>query len=632
MITRKLGGLLRGKATPFQLVAACVLGSLIGFAPGVAQAPALYVLLVAVLLVVNANIGLALLVAGGARLLSLAAVGVSFEIGRFLLDGPTAGLASAIVNAPVLAWCGFEIYAVAGGQLVGLVLGLLVGLGIARTVGGFRNKMIAAANNPTRLRELSSKPGTRFAMWLFFGSKGKRTWEEKLAERVGNPVRVWGAALLVALLAGAYFAQQTLAGPVARRGLKAGLESANGATVDVGGVELDLGGGKLAVSALAMADPNALDQDLFRAEHLEFDMDQADLLRKRVHVARLVVREAESGALRATAGERIGTAPEEVAEEPDEGAGADDLSLDQVLTEAKVWKARLVQARRWIDRLAGAVGSDAEQGEEGAERESLEERLAREVQERGWFGVRAGHLVEGAPTFRLSELVVEGFETSHLPGRTLDLHGSELSTHPGLVDEPPRVELSSRDGALGLLVDLAPASRGGGDGALRFHWNGLSVDDVMSRLRIPGGAPFQGGTLDVAIDGAWDQGRIGWVNLPLRATLHDTTLSMQGVEPTALESLELAIGLVGPIDSPRIRFDPSTLTDALVAAGKKELAGRVRGALEGELGARLEGIDELDKLEELKEGIDVDLPNVEEKLPDAKEKLKGLFGRKKGDA
>ena len=45
MITRKLGAVLRGQATPFQLFAACVLGAMLGFAPGFALAPALIVLL-----------------------------------------------------------------------------------------------------------------------------------------------------------------------------------------------------------------------------------------------------------------------------------------------------------------------------------------------------------------------------------------------------------------------------------------------------------------------------------------------------------------------------------------------------------------------------------------------------------
>ena len=603
MITRKLGSLLRGKATPFQLIAACIMGALLGFAPGLTQAPALYALLVAALLVVNANLGLALVTAGLARLLSFVAVPVSFEIGRFLLDGPTSGLAQALVNAPVLAWCGFEYYAVAGGQVVGLVVGLLTGLFVTRSVGAFRRRMAAAQGNPSRLRELSARPWARFLIWLFFGGTGKQTWGEKLSKRVGNPVRVWGAALMVLLLVGAFLAQRALAGPFARRSLEHGLERVNGATVDVGGVELDLGAGKLTVSALALADPNALERDLFRAAHLEADVDQADFLRKRVHVARLVVSEARGGSPRETAGVRIAPPAKEVYARTEAPATPGDYSLEDVLAEYEVWKERLAQARRWIDRLAGESS--------GKGGESLAARLAREVKERGWLGVEAGHLVDEAPIFRLSELRVEGFDTSYLPGHLLDLRGSELSTHPGLVDAPPRVELNSRDGALGFVVDLAPVSRGGGDGALRFHWKGLAVDEALAQLRLPGGAPFQGGTLDVELDGAWDQGRIGWIDLPLRVTLRDTTFRMEGVQPTKLERLELPIGLAGPIDSPRIRFDASDLTDALVAAGKKELAGKVQGLLKGEVGAKL---DELD---------------LEGKLPDAKGALEGLLGGKK---
>ena len=49
MITRKLGALMRGKATPFQIVAGCVLGAMLGFAPEVRQAPGLIALLVGAL-------------------------------------------------------------------------------------------------------------------------------------------------------------------------------------------------------------------------------------------------------------------------------------------------------------------------------------------------------------------------------------------------------------------------------------------------------------------------------------------------------------------------------------------------------------------------------------------------------
>jgi uncharacterized protein (TIGR03546 family) len=305
MLTRKIGKLLRGNATPFQIVAACVLGTLLGFAPGFGIAPALVLLWLALLLLVNANLGLALLAAGVGRLLALALVPVSFQVGRVLLDGPTSGLAHAIVNSPVLAWGGLDHYAVAGGQALGLVLGAVAGLVLARMIGGFRRRMLAAQDQPSRVNELAAKPWARFAIWLFFGGKDKRTWEEKLQRRVGNPVRVWGAALILIGLVGAYLGQRALAGPLPQRGQHAGLERAHRATVDVGGVELALGEGRVAVSGLALADPNALERDLFAADHLELDVDQADFLRRRFHVARVVVSGARSGFERAQPGERI---------------------------------------------------------------------------------------------------------------------------------------------------------------------------------------------------------------------------------------------------------------------------------------------------------------------------------------
>lgn len=620
MWMRKLGSVLRGDATPFQIVAACTLGALLGFAPGAAAAPALWILLAAALLLVNANLGLALLVAAGAKLVALLAVPLSFRVGRFLLDGPTEGIARALVNAPVLAWCGLDRYAVAGGQAVGLVLGATTGLLVTRTATAFRRRMAARAADPDRAAK-PPKRGAGLLLWLLFGGKGKKSWDEKTARRIGNPVRVAGAVVLVLMVAGAWAANEALAGPLARRGLQTGLEGFNGATVDVGGVDLALGDGRLSVSGLALADANDLGRDLFRAEHLEADFDRADLLRRQVHVARVVVSEAESGAPRATPAEHVGAPPEPAAEER-AGAGAPeagDLSLEDVLQEYETWKERLAQARRWLDRLSGPPEAEAEGGEEA---ESLSERLAREVRERGWFGVHAD-LREDAPTLRLSELVVEGLEAAWLPGRVLDLRGEELSTDPGLVDAPPRLSLASRDGAILFEVDLAPASRGGGEGGLRFHWKGLAVDDVLARLKLPGSPPLRGGTLDLELAGPWSGGRIGELALPLRATIRDTRVAVAGREEP-VELLELPIELAGRLDAPRIRFDGKTFTDALAEAGKSRLANELRGQL-GE-----ETQEALDELRE-KTGLDLpaEVPKDAEGLADEAKKLLGGLRKKK---
>ena len=631
MVTRRIGKLLRGKATPFQVFAACVLGALLGFAPGLAQGPATLVLLVAALLVVNANLGVALAVAAASKLLSYVVVPFSFRVGQFLLDGPTAGLFERILNAPILAWSGLQYYAYAGGMVVGLLVGTLSGFLLMRAVSSFRRRMLAAQNNPGRLAEIASKPWARALTWIFFGGSGRKSWEQKLQKRVGNPIRIWGAALLVLALVGAWFAQKELAGPLAQKHLVRGLESANGATVDVAGLSIDLNDGRFAINGLAMADPNALTEDLFRAAALEADVDQLDFLRRRLHVARIVVREAESGVPRSAPAKRTRPAPPAGSEQgkPSGPRLPEEYSLEDVLEDYELWKSRLTQARSWIDRLSG------EPAEAEADDESLAERLEREVRERGWFSI-AANVLEDAPTLRLSELVVDGLKTSYLPGRVFDLRAEELSTQPSLVDAPPRLELASRDGAIAFGFDLAPASRAGGDGALRFTWKGLAVDDALAHLRLPGGAPLRGGTLDLELDGSWLGGRIGHVELPLRVTFHDTILQVGQLDPTPLDQLVLPIGISGAIDAPRIRFEASALTDALVAAGKRELANRVQGEL-GEQLDRLQqetGIELPDNVDELKqkaaESLSDELKGLdfgEVDTGETKKALGGLFGK-----
>src|SRR5688572_11570088 len=110
--TRKIGKILRGKATPLQVILASLLGGMLGFVPGFflpgdlgggfLQAPGLLLTLLFLALILNANLGVFGLVTLVAKLLSLALLPASFEVGRALLDGPTRGLFQAIVNAPVL--------------------------------------------------------------------------------------------------------------------------------------------------------------------------------------------------------------------------------------------------------------------------------------------------------------------------------------------------------------------------------------------------------------------------------------------------------------------------------------------------------------------------------------------------
>ena len=176
------------------LLAACVLGGVIGFVPGFSLAPGLMIALILLLIVINANLLAAILVGALGELASLAAAGVSFKIGGFLLDGPTQPIFKSMINAPVLAFFGFEYYTVTGGMVLGIVFGLLCGVVMLKSLSGFRKKMASIEEGSETYQRLQGKLWFRLMAFIFFGKgKGKKkSWDELQQKKIGLPVRPVG--------------------------------------------------------------------------------------------------------------------------------------------------------------------------------------------------------------------------------------------------------------------------------------------------------------------------------------------------------------------------------------------------------------------------------------------------------
>ena len=138
---RKFLRTLIGRATPVQILLACILGSLLGFLPVTNGATVPAVAAVILLLVLDANIFLAGLVTAGTKLVSIAAAPLAFQIGRLLIDGPTRPLARNLINGPVTAWFGFDSYLATGGLVLGLVVGIVLGLFVSGIVRRLRTTL-----------------------------------------------------------------------------------------------------------------------------------------------------------------------------------------------------------------------------------------------------------------------------------------------------------------------------------------------------------------------------------------------------------------------------------------------------------------------------------------------------------
>jgi len=569
MVVRNIAKLLRGKATPMQVFLAGLLGGLLGFVPSLGTAPGLLLLWIVLLLVLNANIGLCLFVAAGSKIVALLSMPLAFAVGRWLLEGPTRGLFEAAVNAPVLAWCGLEYYVTTGGLLLGAVLGTVIGWLLMRALIAFRGSMSRLEVGSEAYNKVAGKWWSRFMLWLFVGGRhGKLTYAEMLAGKKGSPIRIFGVVFAALLVGGVWFAPGLFAGGILTRTTRSGLEAWNGATVDLAGVDLDLAGGRLTIDGLALADPNALDTDLFRATRLEAVLGTDDLLRKKFTIDRLVVVDGASGAARAQPGQLIGPPPEPPPP-PAPKAGLPEKSLDEYLADAKQWKQRLSQLREWLDGFSKPEPGEAGEGGAAESEESLSDRLAREVAAKGWAHVAAERLVHDAPALLIREMVAEGLASTQVDG-LVDLRLTNLSTQPALVPEAPRLSLRSQDGRLDVDIALGGASAAAADNTLRFVLNGVPTAAVAGSLRAGDSAVLSGGTLDFSLDGQWLGGEVGQVDLPLAITLRGVTVALPS-GARRVDQLTLPFGLRGPLDNPAISFDDDALQAALLSSAKAEV-------------------------------------------------------------
>ncbi len=625
-MVKSIAGILRGKATPFQILMACMLGSMIGFVPSLQSGAGTLLALLLLLIILNANLGLAALVAGGGKLLSLAIMPVTFQVGRVLLDGPTSGLFRKAINAPGSALLGLEYYATTGGIALGLIIGLVLGLTVSGIVKKFRRVIATYEVGSDAFKAFTTKPISKFIMWVFFGGKGKGSYADRLKKKIGLPIRISGVVLAVLVAGLGFVGYKYLSGPIVTSFLRAGLERANGATVDLDSADIDAKQGRITLTGLAVCDASEPTKDLFRAGSLEGDVSLSDLLRKRISMDKVVAVDAMQGATRKTPGV-VFRPPSKGKPETNPG----EKSLEDYIKQAKEWKEKLAQARRWLEEINKRKPDAKPTGAPGDKQETLEERLRRLVKEQGYTRVVASHLVEGAPTFLVRELVAQGVKVEAaagggsgggvLAGQTLDIRGENLSTQPWLVEGTPRVVVTSSAGTLKADIAAGAASAGtSGQTVVNLAVQGIPADLIGSQLIAIGGQPpISGGTMDVAINANLTD--LGNIDVPLGVTLRDTTLSIAGAGQAKVSQFTLPIGLKGELDNPRIVIDGDALAQSLMQAGAAELANRVKG----------EAGKVVDKaLEDVKGKVG---DQIGDKLGgEAGKALDGLFGgKKKGD-
>ena len=563
-LIRKFFKMVRGGAAPWQIVASCLLGVIIGMIPGF---NALVLVALVIFAIVNLSLGLLLIGAVIGKALCLALAPVTFEIGYVIIH--QIGLESLFASAcqtPFVALMGLDVYCLIGGLPVAIIVGLILGGLIARTIKLVRIGSIAAGAKSAKVQKISSNFIVRILLRILFG-KQKKSMAEMLATR--HPIiRKSGVVLLVIIVGLVVVLEVVFLDQIAQSALVGGLEAGVGAEVNVKTVDLSLTGGRFELEGLQITDPDKPTHDMVKIDKLAAELNITDLLTRRVVIEEILIGEMNSGVKRKSPGE-VYRRPERP-EQP-----ASDFSLSDYFEH----KDRILE---YLAKIKDYLENQEKRREERTEPtpEETRERVDEMVKNRGYLNVSAASLLANRPTITIRRIKIDKLPIPNIGTCTVEVN--ELSSNLALNEKPMDCSAKSDTGFdAAALIDFVNA------GAM--HKLAVTAPNIpVSAMGLSDKCPLDisQAKVDVKLDGQFNHKKLA---LPLVLQLHDMKSAVRGdrkvlgLDPATAQrmfknvtKLKVAADIRGAVASPEVHVDMGKtlagLKEALVEAGKAELA------------------------------------------------------------
>jgi uncharacterized protein (TIGR03546 family) len=602
---KKLLAVFRGSVSPLFIFLSIMLGFWFGMVPGFSG---FHILMIIIILILNVHIALFLLSAVFGKAILLAAAPVFYHAGIWL-QGNLGGMYRALESVPVLGLTDFSRYAVAGGFIIGPIVGAIVGLLIARSVITFRRMMLKFDEKSEKFRMYYSKTWVRILDRLFIGKRAK---DVKAMFAKTKYIRKAGAVLAIIIVGGVLVAAHFLTDTKIKQYAAAQMTNINGAEVDINNVGLSLVNGSVSAGGIQVTDPQNPANNHVSIGNIAAQASVYDLFLGKVYMDKVEVSDVQFDQKRESPGK---LAEKEVKQEPETfdpnkyKIGPETFAkLETYFKDAKAIKEKLQTLRQY---LPSGKGKEAEQA--APETKQTPQKYLE------YLTARASTPV--SPRFMAKEAILDKVKIpSELFGLS-DIVLSNLSNAPGAAGLPVTIDMNSIEtpASMNVTMDYSKETP-----ELKGKFNTLDLSKLQSSMSSDSGIVFKSGTASGTFSGTATRQAIDLtVNLDIKnldAQGQGNGVLGLGAKVTndslsSLHNLNTTVRIVGPVTEPRLVFDVKGLQDefkkALVAAGKdkaiEEFNNRVGNKLNEQIGEKVPD-------------------QIKQAIPDANGILKGLGG------
>jgi len=603
---RKILTILRGGVSPVIIFISVLLGFTFGLIPGFSG---LHVFLIALVFVLNIHLWLFLMSAALGKALCFAAAPVLYHIGAVVQSylSPILRLLAAI---PIIGITDFSKYAVAGGAIVGPVVGAVAGLLLARSVISFRRTLLKVEEGSEKFKKWYSSRWVRILDRILIG---KRTKDAKALFTAKTKIfRKAGVVLAVILLIVCGVVTSFIKDTRVKEYAVARLTQVNGAEVNLETLKLSILSGDASASGIQVTDADNPQNNQIAVEKVSAYASVYDLLLGKVVLDKVLVSDVQFNQKREAPGEVIKEKTEEphVFDPCDYKVTIEDISkLEKYIENARAVKEWLQKIQKWLPE---PEDKQAEAAMEKTPVKYLDYLMARAD-------------VQPSPRFLARNVLLEKVKIPSLVFGNTTISMENISDSPSSAALPIKIQVKSNDTPLeiNLTFDYSSAEP---VPKVSGTFSGLDLSKLQSGLGSSAGLSFSSGQASGQFNGLITSESVDLtvdINVQnMQATAQGDGILGLGGKTTSeafkvLKDLKTTIRVVGPTTEPRLAFDvkglQSGIKEALVKAGQERLSEEIDKQLEKQLG---------DKLPE-------ELKDVVEKPKDLIKGLGGLLGGKK---